>query len=526
MTVDRSDVVVVGAGLAGMRAALAAEEAGAQVALVDRGAIGTGTNSALSNAAFSGPASPDSAETYVRLVVEIGKGLNRLSRVRQVAQDAPAAIRFLQSLGLEIAAGTGSWLVRSPRPEVIPGIPLVRRVAELVSKRSGIRIERGLRVTALLRGARRILGVRGTDLRGQERELLAPAVILACGGAGALYPKHDNQATILGQGYYLAARAGLRLWDMEFVQFYPLILDEPGWPMMMLYPPLPTEARLVGAAGEDLVQKHELGDINRAIVQRRDSFSALLLAEAETGPVCMDLTRVPDERWGRHPMSLLRRFKATCRERPIRVTPAAHFCMGGVRTNAEGETDLPGLFACGEVVWGLHGANRMGGNALMECLVSGVIVGRAAAASARVAGDPGQPLPAEHPTAAGAASLTLPALRKRIQETAWRFAGVVRSAEGMTRGLAEAEAIFAALAALDPHTLKDRILREDLLSAAFTLRAILTAGLPRQESRGAFIRRDYLDQDDARWRKNSCLAWDPATDRFTVSHSPSEADGK
>ena len=91
-----------------------------------------------------------------------------------------------------------------------------------------------------------IVGVTGVDLGGCERDLRAPAVILACGGAGAIYAKHDNQASIMGQGYHLAAYAGLDLWDMEFVQCYPVVLDEPDMPTMMIYPPYPREAILIG----------------------------------------------------------------------------------------------------------------------------------------------------------------------------------------------------------------------------------------------------------------------------------------
>jgi len=220
-----ADVIIVGAGLAGMTAALAAEQAGADVILVDRGPIGTGTNSALANGVFSGPDSAEAAAEYVKTVVQIGKRLNRLSYVKQVAREAPAAVEFLNSLGLEIAHTRGRWSVRSPRPEVIPGITLVRRVAERVLERARIRVERGVRVTRLLRTSGRAAGVRGFDLSGRAREVRGSAVVLACGGAGAIYAKHDNQGTILGQGYHLAAEAGLDLWDMEFVQFYPIVLQ-------------------------------------------------------------------------------------------------------------------------------------------------------------------------------------------------------------------------------------------------------------------------------------------------------------
>jgi succinate dehydrogenase/fumarate reductase flavoprotein subunit len=521
-----ADVIVVGAGLAGMTAALAAEQAGAEVLLVDRGPIGTGTNSALSNGAFSGPASPDRADDYVRLVVQIGKGLNHLPYVRQVARQAPSAIEFLCSLGLDIAKTPGRWMVRSPRPETMPGTTLVRRVAELVLGRERIRAARGVRVTALLTASGRAVGVRGFDLSGGARVVRASAVILACGGAGAIYAKHDNQGTMLGQGYRLAAEAGLDLWDMEFVQFYPIVLDEPELPSMMVYPPYPAEARLLTPSGEDLLAKYDLGDINQAIVKKRDAFSALIMEESKAGPVRMDLRAVPEARWKVHPLSLLTRCKFDFRARPVRITPGSHFCMGGVRTDEDGRTALPGLFACGEMVWGLHGANRMGGNALLECLVSGRIAGQAAARLA-LATPTGAavPAPADSPgPPASAGGADLQAIRKRIREAAWRCAGIVRSGEGMAGGLSEAEEIWAVLKAAGTPTPRHQALREDLLAACFVLRAVLTAGLGRLESRGTFIRTDCPTQDDANWLKNSRLVWDPSRQRFNVEHLPAGAE--
>jgi succinate dehydrogenase/fumarate reductase flavoprotein subunit len=522
----RTDVIVVGAGLAGMTAALAAEQAGAAVLLLDRGPIGTGTNSCLANGVFSGPDPAGAADEYVRRVIQIGKGLNRVSSVRQVAREAPAAVEFLCSLGLEIAHAPGQWAVRSPWPEDIPGIPLVRRVAERVLARARIRIERGTRVTRVLQVSDRVAGVRGLDRSGRPREVRGSTVVLACGGAGAIYAKHDNQATILGQGYRLAAEAGLGLWDMEFVQFYPIVLDEPGVPSVMIYPPYPPEAKLLGASGDDLLAKHALGDINQAIVRKRDAFAAMIAEESSAGAVRMDLRAIPRERWAVHPLSLLARYRFDFRNTPVRITPGAHFFMGGVRTDADGQTALPGLFACGEIVWGLHGANRMGGNALMECLVSGRIGGRAAARHALAAPLPASAeLPPEPPGAAdGAPPVDLRALRQRIRDTAWRCAGVVRAGEGMRDGLAEVERIQAALEVAGAPTPQERLRREDLRSAAFVLRAVLTAGLARRESRGTFIRTDCPAQDDANWLKNSRLVWDPARRRFDVAHLPVGAE--
>jgi succinate dehydrogenase/fumarate reductase flavoprotein subunit len=240
----------------------------------------------------------------------------------------------------------------------------------------------------------------------------------------------------------------------------------------------------------------------------------------------MDLREVPSDRWEVHPLRLLRRFRAVCCARPVRITPAVHFCMGGVRTDETGQTDLPGLFACGEVVWGLHGANRMGGNALLECLVSGRTAGQAAAELAALR--PRRPVHESLPpraSGAGGRRLDLRRLRVQLGDTAWRCAGVVRSAADMRAGLCEAEKIFRDVAQAGAPSLPERILRHDLLSAAFTLRAVLAAGLGRHESRGCFLRSDYPARDDGAWLVNSRLRWKPETDTVTVDYRPAEAGG-
>jgi succinate dehydrogenase/fumarate reductase flavoprotein subunit len=328
----------------------------------------------------------------------------------------------------------------------------------------------------------------------------------------------------MGQGYYLAARAGLALWDMEFVQCYPIVLDEPDMPMMMIYPPYPREATLIDQDGADLLKKHDLGNINQAIVRKRDTFAAVLVAEGKAGPVRMDLRAVPEDAWSAHPLSLLARFKAECRKRPIRISPAVHFFMGGVQTGEEGQTGRGGLFACGEIVWGLHGANRMGGNALMECLVSGRRAGLGAAGWARDHQHlPADPASTPRDAAAGDERVNLRDFRRRLQDIAWEHAGVVRSGGGMAAGLRRAEALWRTLRSARVDTPQERILRDDLASAAFTLRAALTAGLGRLESRGSFLRDDYPAQDDARWLRNSRASWDPDSDEFHVDYLPVDA---
>jgi len=510
-------VLIVGAGLAGMVAARAARRAGVNVLLIDRGIPGIGTNTALANCMFAITTASYTTDDYVRDVLETGKKINRLPYVRQVAEGASGIVPFLRDLGLEVAELAGFCFVRASSPEVIPGVTLARRMAAEVRSLNGIEILSGFHVTALLRDGGRIHGVEGFDKKGKQRILHAPAVILACGGAGAIYGRNDNTRTILGQGYHLAARAGLELRDMEFVQSYPIVIAEPGLPSMMIYPPYPDEGKLLNAYGEDVIEKHGLGNINAAIRKKRDAFSVLLMEESRKGPVVMDLRRVPGSAWQRHPLSLLNRLHFDARRRPVRIAPAVHFCMGGVPIDGEGKTALDGLYACGEMVWGLHGANRMGGNALTECVVSGTMAGCGAAKGALsskpvVAG--GKEFgPASHSVRRDT-DVDFMEMRRTLTGLAWRCAGIMRSGESMKEGLREIIGIEKALRDARVDSLPERIAREDLVSAAFVVGAILEASLGRKESRGTFIRSDYPLEDDANWLKNSVITCDEAGDRW------------
>ncbi len=512
-------VLVIGAGLAGMVAAWAARGAGAEVLLIDRGVPGLGTNSALANGMFAVPSAACGPADYIRDVVETGKGINRLSYVRQVAEGASDVVPFLRGLGLDVTESESACFVRASSPGVIPGVTLVRKLAGVLGGLTGVRVLPGFHVTGLFRDENRVHGVRGFDKRGNDRTLYGPAVVLACGGAGAVSGRSDNARTALGQGYHLASGAGLELRDMEFIQCYPIVIAEPGLPSMMIYPPYPDEGRLLNADGENVVEKHGLGNINAAIRKRRDTFSALLMEESKKGPVVMDLSEVPDSAWREHPLSLLGRLHFDARRKPVRVAPAVHFFMGGVAIDGNGKTDLEGLYACGEIVWGLHGANRMGGNALTECVVSGVIAGRGAARFARSVRS--SVIGRREPTAAAASGnrgrkTDFRQLRRSIARVAWDSAGVVRSRDGLRKGLEEIDGIERVLEESAAENPAERIAREDAVSAAFVVRTILEASLGREESRGTFIRSDFPLQDDVKGLKNSVCTREETRGRVRV----------
>ncbi|MBU1274315.1 MAG: FAD-binding protein, partial [Proteobacteria bacterium] len=197
---------------------------------------------------------------------------------------------------------------------------------------------------------------------------------------------------------------------------------------------------------------------------------------------------------------------------PVAVMPGAHFCMGGVDADADGSTAIPGLFACGEMLWGMHGANRRGGNALTECVVSGRLTGLGASAFAREQDSPEGQVESDGPQAAPPAERGGPelrALRQRLGQIAWQRAGIERREEDMARGQAELAAWREELARVEAGGPRPDWLRWDLECAGLFLSAVLTASRARQETRGALLRTDFPQADDAAWLVNSRLESQP-----------------
>jgi len=517
----QKDVIVIGAGLAGMVAASTAQAEGAEVILIDRSSIGIGTNSAISNGVFAGPTSSYSPEDYIRDTLKTGKMINNEASVKTVAREAPDAFKFLRSTGINLEELSDRHILQSLGPDVIRGVPMVKKLAKNIRSLERVNILTNFYVTEILREGNQLRGVKGIDKTGRKISVYAPAVVMANGGAGAIYLRNDNQKTTMGQGYFLAAKAGLELWDMEFVQFYPIVMAEPSLPSIMLHTPYPKEARLISASGEDIGRKYDIGDLNRAIRKKRDEFAAIIFNEGLSGPVSMDYRGVPSSLWEKYPLSLLKKMKFDFRAKPFAISPSAHFFVGGIRTDELAQTSLPGLFACGEVVWGLHGANRMGGNALTECVVFGRVAGRNAARYALthvLSPLVSKELPEDLVPHPSPGKMPYRELRHLIRDISWKYAGVVRFEAGLKIGMSELEELSRELKEMVPNSAREIKIKENLMSAAFVLKAVLTASLARRESRGCFSRKDFPQEDNINWRKNSSLVYEPEGGAFSVSH--------
>ncbi len=528
-----TDILVIGSGLAGFLSAFEAEKAGLRVLMVGKFAIGMGTNTSLANGAFTVSNSTFSKEDHLQATQESGKGLNQGRLINLLIQKGPEAMERLRGDGVPLLErGIGCIIDRPDDSSQLPGVLLIRPLIEKV-KKSSIRVLPGLTIFDLLVEEGEVQGAFGFLRNGIPCLIRSRTVLLSTGGAGAVYSRNDNQRSILGDGYALALRAGLPLFDLEFVQFYPFVLGEPHLSSFLLYPPYPKEVRLFNDKGEDLLERFGLrGDLNRAIIVKRDRLSIDLYSMTRNGDVFFDLTQVPQEKWERYPLNFLKKSKFPFRERPFLISPAVHFFMGGVEIDEEGATSLPGLFAAGEVTWGIHGANRLGGNALTECAVFGILSGQSAARYVHKLEQEQGPFPPFSENLLKKWDRKVRSyLRKRrgafeppkdmlkdLKDLAWRYASPVREEESLKEGLDRLASIEKKIEKVYPATLKDLFKKRDLENVSLLLKAILKGSLLRAESRGSFFRKDFPDQDDTHWLKNTCYRLEKG--ELQITHRP------
>jgi len=500
-----ADLVVVGSGVAGLTAALDAAELGLRVAVVTKDAVDAGSTRWAQGgvAVVVGDVPGDSVDAHVADTLAAGAGLCDAAAVAEILAAGPAAVAGLRARGAVFDPGPGDGLARTRE-----GGHGAFRVLHAGGDATGAEIERALvtaatdRRLALLTGhlaVDALLDERGVlgglavlDDAGRPGVLLAPVVLLASGGYGQLYAATTNPETATGDGVALALRAGATAADLEFVQFHPTVLytgPTAGRRRLVTEAVRGEGAVLLDRAGRRfLTGVHPLAEL----APRDVVAAAITRTLAETGAECvhLDATTIPDFRQ-RFPT-----VHTACRaagidpaREPIPVAPAAHYACGGVVTDRHGRTAVPGLYAVGEVArTGLHGANRLASNSLLEGLVLGARAARA------VAADLATPRRCAGPVLVPAPVVPI-AVRGVVQRALSGAAGIGRDAAGL------AAASDAVEAATTVGVAVDRVGVED---AALTLlaQAVLAAAGTRTESRGAHVRTDFPDRDDV-WQRAS-----------------------
>jgi L-aspartate oxidase len=474
-------IVVVGAGLAGLTAALAA--APTPVLVLTEAPLNAGCSSAWAQGGMAAAlAGDDSPALHADDTVAAGAGLVDEAMARLLAEEGPEAVRALARLGApfdrtadgafaqSLEAAHGKARVARVKGDQA-GRAIMQAVAAAVLAAPHIKVRQGAKLTGLLQAQDgRIRGVLA-ELDGRSTEIVASAVVLATGGIGGLYAVTTTPAELKGEGLGLAALAGAVIADPEFVQFHPTAIDIGRDPA-----PLATEALrgegalLVNAAGERFMARyHPAGEL-----APRDVVARAIHAEREAGRGAFLDAR---QAVGEHFPDEFPTVFAAClsggvdpRRQLIPVAPACHYHMGGIATDADGRTSLAGLFAAGEcAATGVHGANRLASNSLLEAAVLGARAGRAAATE-RGAGVVDRTI--------SAADLPPEGL-KALREAMSRHAGVVRDAQGLGRLIHLIDGLEAAYG------------RSASLVAA---RFVAASALARRESRGGHFRADFKGQ--------------------------------
>ncbi len=406
----------------------------------------------------------DSPGRHLRDTITAGRQAVRESAARVLCEEAPGAVADLDRLGVRFDADRNGRLALGlegghSRRRIVhaggaaTGRRLVRQLSAVVAEDPGIDVLEGRRVVELIEGDGRCVGVRLDD----SRLVASGAVVLATGGAAALWSRTTNPAVAVGAGLLLAAAAGALLADLELVQFHPTAVVGNGADGFLVTEAIRGEgARLLDPAGERFVDELAPRDEVARAVQRQ---------MALTGAPSVDLDmRDVDPALFPNVVTALRQAGIDPERELIPVAPAAHYMMGGIATDVHGRASLAGLHAVGECsCTGLHGANRLASNSLTECFVFGARAARSAVAQP----DPDRAAVAELGEARVAGGEPQP-ISPASREALWRHAGLERDG----RGLRELTT--------DPHPL---------------VRLIARCGLARTESRGAHQRRDFPDRD-------------------------------
>lgn len=452
---------MVGAGAAGLYTAIRAAREGAGVTLISATALAESSTYWAQGGLAAALAPDDTPERHLQDTITAGRGVVRESAARVLCQEAPQAVQDLQSLGMEFDLDSDGRLSlgleggHSARRVVhAGGAATGQRLIELLSKvatgDAGIEVLEGRRASALLVGDGRCRGVVLDD----GSTLETGATVLATGGAAAVWARTTNPPGAVGGGLLLAAGAGATLADLELIQFHPTaVATANGADGFLVTEAVRGEgARLLDAHGQRFVDELAPRDeVARAVEQQ--------LALSGHASVSLDMRQVDPELFP-NVVAALRRVGIDPVHELVPVAPAAHYVMGGVATDLDARSTLPGLYAVGECsCTGVHGANRLASNSLTECFVFGARAARSAAAEARQPADEGEARAAQP---LGGLPVRPPSPESR--QALWEHGGLERDAEGLDR------------LTHDEHPL---------------VRLIARCALARQESRGAHQRRDF-----------------------------------
>jgi L-aspartate oxidase len=501
-----TDFVVIGAGVAGLRAAIELASAG-RVLVLAKGTIAHSEPGRVA-AVLS---DEDEITLHLQDTIEAGDGLCNPAAVKILIEDgakrieeliawASAAHRTKLLFGPESGHSRGRLLHAQGEST---GTEILRVLRTKANSLKHICVEECAFTTRITAENGRVTGVSVLDAKGVPHEISCSAVLLATGAMGQIYRNTTNLEPATADGIALASRAGAELSDMEFVQFHPTVLYLKKAPRFLLSESLRREGAVLRNIELDrfMAKYHPMGELAPRDLVARAIMHEMEVSRAKDPIVYLDLTHLS-------PAKVQKRFPriyATFMQHNIDITedlipvrPAAHFAIGGVRTDLEGKTNVAALYAAGEVAaCGVHGANRLPSNSLLESLSYGARAGSAMRDELREPANnvhQTEPAPTNGPMDAGVEEIIA-----QIQNVMWNDVGIVRMRGGMQRGVKALEELAPKVQT--PQTRRAREAANLHLAAL----AVARSALAREESRGAHYRMDYPDHDDRKFLKHSVV---------------------
>ena len=524
------DVVIVGGGIAGLSVALRLSEH-LRVALFTKGLPGESNTRYAQGGLTVALGDDDSPELHLQDTLAAGAGLCDTNAARILAHEAPAAVRWLISMGVQFdralpgdvhATADGLLLGREAahsRWRILhaggdaTGAEIERALVAALKARARIQMYPETFVHRLLVENTACVGLEALDRTGHAFSVYAPAVVLANGGAGGLWLHTSNPVGATADGLALAWRAGAALTDLEFMQFHPTVLAGNSGSHLISEAVRGEGAYLRNHAGERFMPRyHELAELAPRDVVARAILSEMLAEN--THHQYLDLRHLDAGRvYQRFPT-----ISAICREQGLElardlipVAPAAHYCMGGVLTDSYGRTTLPGLYAVGEVACtGVHGANRLASNSLLEGLVFGLrLADGLAAPEKKQTASPGRTrLDVPFPLDCGFDANLLRTqpdeqrigqVRGEVRRLMWRYVSLRRDKDGLLEARRQLKTLCAGLLRADPvpnPSPAARIAWRETVNILKIAELVIAAALQRRESRGSHWRGDYPRADE------------------------------
>jgi len=551
--VVETDVLIVGSEGAGSPAALEAIKRGVKVTVVTKGSqigrsgatvtgdadLDVDSRSLYDRFGLAGADTRDSMDIFFEDMLKGGKYLNNQKLVEIHVQEAPDRLQDLLNWGVKIDGLLHASGHSYPRGVIIPGTKLMPPLRRAVLS-TEVELVCYTMITDLLTNHGRVVGAIGLNgATGEFTLFKAKAVVLCTGGAMRMYPFTTAPEELTGDGMVMAYRAGAELVEMEFPMFLPGAFP---WPPAVKGVDIPFQLSTAGYIAGWMLNKHgdrfmRHWDPVRFEWTTRDIASVAMMTEilagrgSPHGGVYVSLKHFPDdviknlEKWVPPEFYMfyggfkMKDYLPDLRKEAVESVPASHFFNGGIRINERCETSLPGLFASGEVTGGVHGANRLSGNAFTEMVVWGHRSGGFAADYARGCGevsiDSAQLEELKRKTIAPLERKGGPIqadLRKRLQQTAWEKAGVIRDEGSLQKALSEFVKMREEELPSISVRMKERVFNREwvqvleLENMLWIMEMVCRTSLNRKESRGALYRRDYPDTDNINWLKNQIVS--------------------